>query len=36
MGGMAETMTGDAAGERFGHPRALPYLFATEMWERFS
>jgi POT family proton-dependent oligopeptide transporter len=21
---------------RFGHPRALPYLFATEMWERFS
>jgi len=24
------------AGERFGHPRALPYLFATEMWERFS
>jgi dipeptide/tripeptide permease len=25
-----------AKGERFGHPRALPYLFATEMWERFS
>jgi POT family proton-dependent oligopeptide transporter len=22
--------------EFFGHPRALPYLFATEMWERFS
>ena len=22
--------------ELFGHPRALPYLFATEMWERFS
>ena len=22
--------------ERFGHPPALPYLFATEMWERFS
>ena len=20
----------------FGHPRALPFLFATEMWERFS
>ena len=20
----------------FGHPRALTYLFATEMWERFS
>jgi proton-dependent oligopeptide transporter, POT family len=23
-------------GEPFGHPRALTYLFATEMWERFS
>ena len=22
--------------EVFGHPRALAYLFATEMWERFS
>ncbi len=22
--------------ELFGHPRALPYLFGTEMWERFS
>ena len=22
--------------EIFGHPRALTYLFATEMWERFS
>ncbi|HEY4982614.1 MAG TPA: hypothetical protein VII24_11935 [Pseudolabrys sp.] len=20
----------------FGHPRALTYLFATQMWERFS
>jgi len=20
----------------FGHPRGLTYLFATEMWERFS
>ena len=20
----------------FGHPRALAFLFATEMWERFS
>jgi POT family proton-dependent oligopeptide transporter len=20
----------------FGHPRALTFLFATEMWERFS
>jgi proton-dependent oligopeptide transporter, POT family len=25
-----------ASGELFGHPRALSYLFATEMWERFS
>jgi proton-dependent oligopeptide transporter, POT family len=25
-----------ARGEFFGHPRALAYLFATEMWERFS
>jgi proton-dependent oligopeptide transporter, POT family len=24
------------SGEFFGHPRALSYLFATEMWERFS
>jgi proton-dependent oligopeptide transporter, POT family len=23
-------------GELFGHPRALGFLFATEMWERFS
>jgi len=23
-------------GELFGHPRGLSYLFATEMWERFS
>ena len=23
-------------GELYGHPRALSYLFATEMWERFS
>src|SRR3974390_906410 len=22
--------------EIFGHPRALAFLFATEMWERFS
>jgi POT family proton-dependent oligopeptide transporter len=26
----------EAQGDRFGHPRALTYLFATEMWERFS
>ena len=25
-----------AGTDRFGHPRALTYLFATEMWERFS
>jgi POT family proton-dependent oligopeptide transporter len=25
-----------AASDRFGHPPALPFLFATEMWERFS
>ena len=25
-----------AAPELFGHPRALSFLFATEMWERFS
>ncbi len=25
-----------ASADRFGHPRALTYLFATEMWERFS
>jgi POT family proton-dependent oligopeptide transporter len=25
-----------AGADRFGHPRALTHLFATEMWERFS
>jgi len=25
-----------ASAELFGHPRALTFLFATEMWERFS
>ena len=25
-----------ARADRFGHPRGLSYLFATEMWERFS
>jgi POT family proton-dependent oligopeptide transporter len=25
-----------SGGELFGHPRGLTYLFATEMWERFS
>jgi POT family proton-dependent oligopeptide transporter len=24
------------SGDLFGHPRGLTYLFATEMWERFS
>ncbi|MGC1668549.1 MAG: MFS transporter, partial [Pseudolabrys sp.] len=24
------------SGDILGHPRALAYLFATEMWERFS
>jgi len=28
--------TTTAGGELFGHPRGLSYLFATEMWERFS
>jgi POT family proton-dependent oligopeptide transporter len=28
--------TPPATGDRFGHPPALPFLFATEMWERFS
>ena len=28
--------TGKAANELFGHPRGLTFLFATEMWERFS
>ena len=26
----------EARSDLFGHPRALTYLFATEMWERFS
>jgi len=26
----------DAQGELFGHPKALAFLFGTEMWERFS
>src|SRR5437773_5818450 len=25
-----------ASNDLFGHPRGLTYLFATEMWERFS
>jgi POT family proton-dependent oligopeptide transporter len=30
------TETPAARNELFGHPRALSFLFATEMWERFS
>jgi len=38
---MKSLMTNDAnekraAAEWFGHPRGLAFLFATEMWERFS
>jgi POT family proton-dependent oligopeptide transporter len=32
----ASTNRAATSGELFGHPRALSYLFATEMWERFS
>ncbi len=34
MSALAEPKS--APSELFGHPRALSYLFATEMWERFS
>ena len=30
------TATREAPADLFGHPRALSFLFATEMWERFS
>ena len=33
---IAERNHGKQAGDLFGHPRGLTYLFATEMWERFS
>jgi proton-dependent oligopeptide transporter, POT family len=33
---LAARPTGSAAGDLFGHPRGLAFLFATEMWERFS
>jgi POT family proton-dependent oligopeptide transporter len=34
---MANTVTtAKAPADLFGHPRALSFLFATEMWERFS
>src|SRR5580692_4088690 len=30
------TVTTAAKSDFLGHPRALSFLFATEMWERFS
>ena len=38
MSATSATPGGEARAPRdwFGHPRALPFLFATEMWERFS
>ena len=32
----ATPLPGKAPPDLFGHPRALAFLFATEMWERFS
>lgn len=32
----ATPLPGKAQRDLFGHPRALTFLFATEMWERFS
>src|SRR3989442_8039681 len=29
-------IAGAKAGEFLGHPKGLAFLFATEMWERFS
>ena len=31
-----EATRGAAQADFLGHPPALPFLFATEMWERFS
>jgi POT family proton-dependent oligopeptide transporter len=33
---ITDTQTPARAGELFGHPRGLTFLFTTEMWERFS
>ena len=33
---LAERTHRTEADELFGHPRGLTFLFATEMWERFS
>ncbi len=35
-GAKAAAAQGPAQKELFGHPRGLAFLFATEMWERFS
>src|SRR5690348_1889071 len=32
----ATSLPGKAQPDLLGHPRALAFLFATEMWERFS
>src|ERR1700730_11250997 len=32
----AQTRDMARSSDLFGHPRALTFLFATEMWERFS
>jgi POT family proton-dependent oligopeptide transporter len=32
----ADKNAGARTGDLFGHPRGLTFLFATEMWERFS
>jgi POT family proton-dependent oligopeptide transporter len=34
--GIFKEYGGQPAGDLFGHPRGLTYLFTTEMWERFS
>ncbi|WP_431201376.1 peptide MFS transporter [Bradyrhizobium betae] len=33
---MSDTKPQSAKGDLFGHPTGLTFLFATEMWERFS
>ena len=33
---MAMAGPADGGGDVLGHPRGLSFLFATEMWERFS
>ena len=36
MSAVLSTPRSAQTGDLFGHPRGLSYLFATEMWERFS